>query len=292
MNFTHLLSARLQCTIAPVFLLGAAVVLASGARADSENLALGNPSGALDQTTPTATDPNAPTPGLDFDNVLLDKKEFALSYNKTKGGPNWVSWHLAKSDIGRSGRANNFRPDETLPREWWIVPSDYRGSGYDRGHQCPSGDRTSSAATNSTTFLMSNMLPQAPDLNRNLWAKFEDYCRSQLKGGTNEEYIICGGVGSKETIAKGRVNVPVSCWKIALILPTGDDDLTRINARTRVLAINIPNDDAALAGKTWRDFLVSVRSVETATGYDFLSNLPRDVQDALETKVDSGRAGG
>lgn len=264
----------------------------SGARADDENLALGNPSGALAPTTPTAADPNSATPNLDFDNVLLDKKEFALSYNKTKGGPNWVSWHLQKSDIGRSGRSNDFRPDETLPRALWIVPSDYRGSGYDRGHQCPSGDRTSDAQTNSATFLMSNMLPQAPDLNRILWNKFEEYCRSQLKGGANEEYIICGGVGSKGTIAKGRVNVPASCWKIAVILPSGDDDLKRINAKTRVVAINIPNDDAALAGKTWRDFLVSVDSVQTATGYDFLSNLPRDVQDALEAKVDAGRASG
>ena len=267
----------------------------SGARADNENLLLGNPSGAkvLDaaaQAAPAADGALSPVPTSNFDNFLVEKPEYSLSYNRKNGGPNWVAWHLAQSDRGRSGRSENFRPDQTLPADCQVRPTDYRASGYDRGHQCPSGDRTANAELNSATFLMSNMLPQAPQLNRVLWNKFEEYCRDQLKTGENEEYIICGGTGSKATIADGKVNVPLSCWKIAVVLPTGDDDLKRIDAKTRVIAINIPNDDAALEGKTWRDFLVSVDSIETATGYDFLSTVPKDVQDALEAKVDSGRA--
>ncbi|BCM88891.1 nuclease [Abditibacteriota bacterium] len=271
------------------------LALVSGARADNENLLLGNPSGARPLAPAAATPPPAdgalsPVPTSDFDNFLVEKPQFSLSYNRKNGGPNWVAWHLAQSDRGRSGRSENFRPDETLPADCQIKPTAYRDSGYDRGHQCPSGDRTADKDMNSATFLMSNMLPQAPDLNRILWNKFEEYSRDQLKMGENEEYIICGGVGSKATIADGKVNVPESCWKIVVVLPTGDDDLKRIDAKTRVIAINIPNDDAALAGKTWRDFLVSVDSIETATKYDFLSALPKAVQDTLEAKVDTGRA--
>lgn len=273
------------------WLLGVLILSPIIARADNENLALGNPSHALTPATPTVTDLDAPAPTLDFDNVLLDKAAYALSYNRTKGGPNWVSWHLDQSDRGRSGRSNDFRPDQTLPPQWWIRPSDYRASGYDRGHQCPSADRTSDEKANSATFLMSNMLPQAPDLNRQLWRKFEEYCRDQLKGGANEEYILCGGSGTKGTIANGKVNVPASCWKIVVILPTGDNDLARINAATRVIAINVPNENGPqIADGSWRSFLVSVQSLEQLTGFDFLSNLPRDVQDLLEAKVDSGRA--
>ncbi len=222
--------------------------------------------------------------------MLLEKREFALSYSHKNGGPNWVRWHLAQSDKGGSGRTDDFRPDPSLPPEWWIKPGDYRASGYDRGHQCPSGDRTSSPEANSVTILMSNMLPQAPTLNRGMWAKFEDYCRDQLKGGENEVYIVCGGTGSKERIGGGKVNVPASCWKVAVLLPTGESDVSRIDAGTRVVAILIPNDGAALEGKTWRDFLVSVDQVEEATGYDFLSNVSREAQESLEAKVDSGRA--
>lgn len=135
------------------------------------------------------------------------------------------------------------------------------------------------------------MLSQAPDLNRQLWRKFEEYCRSQLKGGANEAYIITGGAGSKERIGGGKVNVPVSCWKIAVILPSGEDDLKRIDAQTRVVAVLMPNEDGPeIAGGKWSDYFTSVDKIEELTGYDFLSNLPKPLQDALEAQVDSGRA--
>jgi hypothetical protein len=63
-----------------------------------------------------------------------------------------------------------------------VRPTDYAGAGFDRGHLCPSADRTSSAADNSATFLMSNMIPQAPNLNRNTWENLESYfgCNSRF----------------------------------------------------------------------------------------------------------------
>ncbi len=70
------------------------------------------------------------------------RPQFALSYNEELGGPNWVSWHLEQADLGRAERQDEFRPDPMLPEEWQIRPGDYQGSGYDRGHLCPAGDRT------------------------------------------------------------------------------------------------------------------------------------------------------
>lgn len=269
--------------------LGATLfALASSAHADDENLALGNPSAAL--PLPANAEGLPLLDEVRANNLLSEKAAYSLSYNRANGGPNWVSWHLAESDRGRSGRSNTFRPDPDLPADMQIRPTDYRGSGYDRGHLCPSGDRTSDAETNAVTFYISNMLPQTPDLNRQLWRKFEEYCRSQLRGGTNEAYIITGGVGSKARIGRGKVNVPASCWKIAVILPSGADDLNRIDAETRVAAVLMPNEDGPqIAGGKWNDYLTSVDKLEELTGYDFLSNLPKGVQDALEAKVDSGR---
>lgn len=219
--------------------------------------------------------------------MLSEKPEFALSYNRANGGPNWVSWHLSDADRGRSGRSNTFRPDPDLPLDSQIRPTDYRGSG----HGCPSGGRTSDAQTNALTFYMSNMLPQAPDLNRQLWRKFEEPCRSQLRSGANEAYIISGGTGSKARIGRGKINVPLSCWKIAVILPSGEDDLKRIDTQTRVVAVLMPNEDGPeIAGGKWNDYLTSVDEIEKLTDYDFLANLPKPLQDALEAKVDLGRA--
>lgn len=270
--------------------------------ADNGSLTLGNPSAA------TSDDQN---------NLLVLHTTYALAFDKGTRGAKWVSWHLDDTDQGKSGRSNMFRPDPLLPESLQVHPNDYRGSGYDRGHQCPSGDRTSDKTTNEETFYMSNMLPQAPDLNRQVWRKFEEYLRSQLKDGTNEIYIVSGGVGTLGRIGEGGaivpvivedalvaapavgdiapvapgINIPAKCWKVALILPVGDGDLKRIDANTRVIAVEMPNVDGEATSKGgWRDFLVTTDAIEAETGLDFFSLVPVEVQKVIEAKVDSGRA--
>jgi endonuclease G len=113
-----------------------------------------------------------------IDNYLMVKPQYVLSYNSKTNTANWVSWQLNRSWIGTADRQDNFRPDGTLPAAWYKVrPNDYTGSGYDRGHIAPSADRTRNEADNSATFLMSNMMPQVPELNRGVWGDLEEYCR-------------------------------------------------------------------------------------------------------------------
>ena len=246
-----------------------------------EHLILGNPSGATaDAAQPT--------------NYLLSKPQYALSYHRDRGMPNWVSWHLSTEWRGTAARQDDFRPDNTLPAGWYQVQSgSYTGSGFDRGHLCPSADRTSTVADNSATFLMTNIMPQAPRNNQQTWANLEDYCRDQLATG-NEVYIIAGsygrgGTGTNgylTTLDQGRVTVPARCWKVVVILPTGLDDATRVTAGTRVIAIDTPNDNAI--STTWGTYRTSVDAIETATGLDILSAVPAAVQQAIEARVDTG----
>lgn len=247
---------------------------------DNDHLALGNPSGAT-------TDLNYPN------NYLLLKSQFAVGYNRDQGKPNWVSWHLDMSDRGSSGRQDNFRNDPTLPEGWYQVQgTSYQGSGFDRGHNCPSADRTSSDENNSATFLMTNMMPQAPDNNQGPWADLENYTRTFLPA--NEVYIVCGsygvgGTGSNgfaQTIDNGRVTVPNRTWKVIVIVPVGDNDVSRISAATRVIAIDMPNTNG-IRNTNWGTYRTSVDAIEAATGYDLLSSLPVAVQDAIESKVDA-----
>ncbi|SMC00644.1 DNA/RNA non-specific endonuclease [Hymenobacter roseosalivarius DSM 11622] len=120
-------------------------------------LALGNPSGA----TADASQPF---------NYLLSKPQYALSYHRDRGIPNWVSWHLSSAWLGSASRQDDFRADNSLPSGWYqVTASSYTGSGFDRGHNCPSADRTAAVADNSATFLMTNMLPQAPRNNQQTW---------------------------------------------------------------------------------------------------------------------------
>ena len=227
------------------------------------------------------------------DDYLVERPQHALSYNKSRGAPNWVAWHLDKSDLGRV-RRGTFLPDPLLPVAMQIRPDDYRGSGYDRGHLCPSGDRTATRTDNTATFVMSNMVPQAAALNQHVWKDLEEYCRYLVRqpgDKASELYIISGGSGSAGRIARGKVNVPAVCWKIIVVLPIGDNDLKRINARTRVIAVAMPNRQRPeIADSKWSRWITSVAKIEKTTGYDFLSALPDNVEKALEAQVDSGRA--
>ena len=214
------------------------------------------------------------------------KPQYALSYDRDRGDPNWVSWHLSADWLGSAPRQNDFRADTTLPAGWYRVQgTDYSGSGYDRGHMCPSADRTLTVADNSATFLMTNMIPQAPDNNQGPWAALESYCRS-LVGAGNELYIVSGSDGNFGTIANGHVTVPTFTWKIIVVLPDGDNDLARINTSTRVIAIDMPNTQG-IRTNDWRQYRTSVNSLESFTGYDFLSNVSVTIQNVIEAVVDN-----
>ncbi len=248
----------------------------------SIHLTMGNPSGAV-------TNVNLPN------NYMMEKPQYVHSYNSSQGKPNWVSWYLASNWMGSAPRQDDFRPDTNLPSGWYAVTNtDYVGSGFDRGHNCPSADRTASNADNSATFWMTNMMPQAPDNNQGPWEKLEAYCRTLASQG-NELYIVAGsygigGTGSNgtfNTIAGGKITVPNRTWKVIVVLPNGTNDVARVNSSTRIIAIDMPNAQGIRANN-WGTYRVSVDFIESKTGYNILSALPTSVQTAVETTVDNG----
>ena len=238
----------------------------------SEHLTMGNPSSAV-------TNVNQPN------NYLMEKLQYSLSYSRDNGGPNWVSWHLDSSWLGSTPRQDDFRADTTLPAGWYrVTGSDFSGSGFDRGHMCPSADRTISVTANSSTFLMTNMIPQLPANNQGVWANLETYSRSLVSQG-NELYIISGGQGLQYFIANGQVAVPAQTWKVIIVLPVGSNDVSRVTTSTRTIAVIMPN--SGTIGSDWRSYRVSVDQVEAITGYDFFSNVSSGIQAVIEGVVDN-----
>ncbi|WBO86811.1 DNA/RNA non-specific endonuclease [Hymenobacter yonginensis] len=256
---------------------------------DNQHLTMGNPSGATADVS------------MPF-NYLLEKPQYALSYHRDRGTPNWVSWYLAPVWIGSAPRVDLFRADETLPASWYRVQgTSYSRSGFDRGHNTPSADRTSTPEDNSATFLMTNMIPQSPDNNQRTWAALENYARTLVDAG-NELYIIMGSYGiggqgeirtstpfipvSATTIDGGRVTVPNRIWKVIVVLPTGNNDVSRVSAATRIIAIDTPNQNGMTTN--WGQYRTSVDAIEAATGLDLLSALPTSVQQVVESTIDNG----
>ncbi|AXT49610.1 DNA/RNA non-specific endonuclease [Aquimarina sp. BL5] len=249
-----------------------------GVAGKDSNITFGNPSDA----------------GSNSDNYYLSKPDFILSYNNAKGTANWVSWHLSSAWTGNTPRCNCFKRDTSLPSSFFrATSSDYTNSGFDRGHLCPSADRNGSEDSNENTYYMTNIAPQAPDNNQRSWANFENYLRSLTLEG-NEVHIITGVVGSggtgrngfASTIDGGNITVPDSFWKVALILPNGTNDINRVTTSTRVIAINVPNDQGI--STDWTQFRTSVDSIESLTGYDLLENITNSIESVLESVIDNG----
>ena len=254
----------------------------------AEHLVMGNPSGAV-------TDVNIPL------NYLMMKPQYALSYNNETGTPNWTSWHLDGNwTTGAAPRQDDFRSDNTLPPSFKHVSNGYQFAtyGFQRGHMCPSADRTSSVSDNSATFLMTNMVPQASGNNEGPWASVETYIRNQLSGSTNELYIISGGTGIGGTSSTGHwdsiidtagniVTVPHVTWKVVMVLPNAiGDDVSRVTTSTRTFAVIMPNDDN-IRPDHWEKYLATIDQVEALSGYDFYSNVPTAVENVLEARLDA-----
>ena len=235
---------------------------------------LGNPSSAT-------ADPN------NHNHYLIQRTVEAMDYSDTLHEPNWASWDLTTDDVGSSGRGN-FLTDTNLPAGFTrIVTGDYTHSGYDRGHLCPSGDRTVSVAINDLVFYMSNIMPQTPDNNQGVWANLETYCRTLATQG-NEVLITCGpnGFTDARINTNGPVFIPSYTWKIIVVVTNGTDMATnRITTATRVIAVNIPNI-AGIRSDPWTNYLVSVNQLQTNTGFTFFTALPDYTARVLRAKID------
>ena len=259
--------------------------------AENNPLYFGNPSDATDDEITNEC------------NFLLEKQGYTVSYNNNTLCPNWVAWHLTKDDLGESTRSDKFISDKSLPQKWYAVKkNDYQfpAYGFDRGHVCPSADRTSSNEMNQETFLMTNMIPQSPDCNRIVWKDLESYERELVMQG-NELYIFAGGYGTggignrgyfekiiinpkndNDENKKYTLNVPEFCWKIILVLSNGNDDLNRIDENTKIICVSMPNQMEIQKTGSWEQFECSVNYIEEITHFDFFELLDDDLEEFLE----------
>ena len=258
-----------------VFIALSAIVVPSGSWARlgvDYQMQLGNPTAAT-------VDVN------NFTNYLIQRAQYAMDYNDTFRQPNWVSWSYTTGDSGGSGRSPNFFIDTSLPTGFTKVSTD-TFLGYDRGHMCPSGDRTISVADNEVTFLMSNMIPQTAENNQGLWAAFEGYCRGLASGGS-EILIICGPGNFRTTSISNGMRVPGSVWKVVVVSPSGTALAPdKVTTASRVIAINTPNTSSV--STSWTDYITTVEQIEAETGFRFFSSLPTSVGRYLRKVKDTG----
>ena len=222
----------------------------------------------------------------DPENFLIDRMQYALSYSKSQGKPNWVSWHLNAGSLGQIRRSGKFLTDTSLPTGWpEIETGEYTRTGYNRGHMCPSEHRTRTLPDNLAVFLMSNMIPQAPGNDEGPWALFEAYTRDMALQGM-DLFLLCGAYGSSGTLNNlGRVTIPVTTWYVAVVSPTPITSPGQIDEKVRVIALLMPNDNT-IAQDRWQDFRLSLDDLEAASKLTFLSDLDPAIAKILKARVD------
>jgi len=84
------------------------------------------------------------------------------------------------------------------------------------------------------------------------------------------------------------VSIPAHTWKIIVVLDREMMMSRRINDSTRVIAVDMPNNDSSIdRNDDWKTFRVSIDEIEPKKGFDFLSNIPLTIQHVLESAFDT-----
>ena len=210
---------------------------------------------------------------------IINYKGMTVSFNRSTHQPNWVAWELLTSETdGENSRESSFQTDPAV--DGCATTDDYRNSGYDRGHMAPAGDMKWSPETMRESFLLTNICPQAGELNRGAWKKLEEKCR-QRAIADSAVVIVCGPVfipgEGIERIGTTGVAVPRKFFKVILSPYTDPPS---------AIGFIMPNSYVKGGMQT---HAVSVDSVEALTGHDFFTALPDDVETTVEAQCDFNR---
>ena len=212
-------------------------------------------------------------PNTNTNGQVISHLAYTLEYSETHEQAYWVAYELTASEVsGAHKRSNNFRPDQKI-RTGSAALSDYRGSGYDRGHLAPAGDMKWSSTAMSESFFMSNMSPQDPGFNRGIWKKLESNVRSWAEQN-GSIFVVTGGILEPilPSIGGNRVAIPRYFYKVVL-----DYQQPGVKA----IGFILPNQKSS---QPFASYAVSIDAVEARTGIDFFPKLPDEIEPRVESE--------
>jgi endonuclease G len=205
---------------------------------------------------------------------VIKHKAYTVNYNEEHEQANWVSYELTIDMLKKvTDRKNNFIEDPSVTTKS-ANSDDYKNTGYDRGHLCPSADMCWSNITMEESFFMSNISPQSPKLNRNAWKYLESDIRKWVIRDSILT-IICAGVLIKDLPKigiKNKVSVPKLFYKVIL------DNHGSVK---KAVGFIFPN--GYCSDDIWK-YAVSVDSVESLTGFDFFAGVSPKIESTFNPK--------
>ena len=222
--------------------------------------------------------------GVDFGNTkVICREGYILEHSAKDKISLWVCERVTKEQVSgplKRPKPEPFAPDPLLKNARRAELSDYRGSGYDRGHQAPSGDQTVRQDLQNQTYFLSNMAPQFAALNQRIWKTLEERVRKLVETHA-VVYVITGGLFYDEAeenpvMADGYVEYKVIGNEVAIpthiykIVSWKDDQ-----DKWQAVAFFIKNQKESFS-KPYRfdEHTRPVSWIEQATGLNFMPDLP------------------
>lgn len=203
---------------------------------------------------------------------LIKHTGYTVSYNKHLRIPNWVSYELTRQEAkGKEKRGDQFISDPQV-QGTIATNSDYKRSGYDKGHMAPAGDMKWSETAMKESFYFSNICPQHPQLNRRGWKELEEEIREWVEADS-AIIVICGPIVSKnpKTIGKNKVVIPKQFFKVLL---------SPYTQPMKAIGFLFNNQ---MAVEPLSTYAVTVDSIEQLTGIDFFAPLPDNIEKRIES---------
>ncbi len=208
--------------------------------------------------------------------VILTNEAYIVGYSEAQKCPLWVCYRIRRAGIGSFNappRPKNFRIDQRTTSK--VKPSDYTNTGYDRGHMAPNFAIALGYSTNAQreTFLMSNIVPQKPELNRGPWKKLEMMAIKWAYNKYGNIWVVTGPIFRRDRTNRiSGVRIPEGCYKI--LLHEGPDDIVH------TLAFGMPQSVETTDGPHF--FQMTVDDIERFTGLDFFHELPDELEESIE----------
>ncbi len=211
---------------------------------------------------------------------IVSYTQFTLSYNETHEQADWVAYELDSTEaVMTMKRCNCFKSDRKIHSKS-ANKNDYSSTGFDLGHLCPAADNNMSKKANRESFRMSNISPQLPGYNREVWKELENWVRLQAIM-YDTVYVVTGPVflNNLGSVGKNQVTIPGYFYKVLL---------RKQGKKFYSIAIMIPQLGAT---HDFRRYVIPVNALETITGIDFFPALPDNIENRVESQYQPNKWG-
>lgn len=215
---------------------------------------------------------------------------YSLEWDNAKIANRWTCYTMhAGNNLSNTDRNDDFKADPDVTTSAQL--SDYKNSGFSRGHLCPSLDRQCSVEQNKQTFFLTNMQPQWQKHNGGLWKNLEDKVNTWSRTGLCDTiYVVkaatianvnIGGAESAGVYAEkcnNRLLVPKYFYMAILGYNKSQDTYHALGLWTE-------HADVSDTNKNYGDYAITIDELERRTGIDFFCNLPDEIENDVEASI-------